>query len=262
MSRRRRKKTRNKRLAIFFLTLLSVAAGYYFRHDIISFFEKHRQKPQTYKNFKNQLGKYSVFGIDVSEYQKEVDWKTVLKKQEIDFVIMRATAGKNNKDNQFNTNWKALENTDVIRGAYHYYRPNENSEVQAKFFIKHVNLSNGDLPPILDIEKYSKVQSINSLKSGLLNWLKIVEKHYGVTPILYTYNNFYVTTIKNDHRFDRYPVWIAWYNVNEDPNTVLNDWVFWQFTDKGLLDGIEGNVDINVFNGKKQDLNGLRILQY
>ena len=71
-----------------------------------------------------------------------------------------------------------------------------------------------------------------------------------------------MTTIKNDHRFDRYPVWIAWYNVNEDPNTVLNDWVFWQFTDKGLLEGIEGNVDINVFNGKKQDLNGLRILQY
>jgi lysozyme len=103
------------------------------------------------------------------------------------------------------------------------------------------------------------VQSVNSLKSGLLNWLTLVEEHYGTTPILYTYNKFYVSTIQTDRRFDKYPVWIAWYNIKGDPNTILNDWVFWQFTEKGLFDGIEGNVDINVFNGKKQDLDGLRI---
>lgn len=259
MIRRRRKKTRRKTILIILIVIITASTVYVFRNDIRNFIETRRQKPQSFESYKNQLKKYSVFGIDVSEYQKEVDWETVLKKQDIDFVIMRATAGKNNADKQFSRNWSSLKDKNVIKGAYHYYRPNENSEVQAKFYIKHVKLSKGDLPPILDIEKYSKVQSLNSLKDGLLNWLKIVENHYGITPILYTYNNFYVNAIKTDNRFDKYPVWIAWYNINEDPNTILKDWVFWQFTDKGLLEGIEGNVDINVFNGKMQDLDGLRI---
>jgi len=259
MITKRRKKTRKNRLIILFFTLITAVAVYYFRYDLNMFFVKHRQKPQSFELYQKQLKKYSVFGIDVSTYQKDIDWETVLKEHKIDFVIIRATAGVNNADKRFQKNWKALEDTDIIRGAYHYYRPDENSETQAKFFIKHVKLSDGDLPPILDIEKYSRVQSINSLKQGLLNWLTLVEKHYGITPILYTYNKFYVSTIASDSRFDKYPVWIAWYNENEDPNTILTDWVFWQFTDKGIVEGIEGNVDINVFNGKKEELNGLRV---
>ncbi len=259
MTTRRRKKIIRKRFLITLVVLVCAGAIYYFWPNFIQFFKRHQQEPQSLESYKSKLNKYSVFGIDVSTYQQTIDWETVLEKQEIDFVIMRATAGSNNADKQFKRNWKALDDTDIIRGAYHYYRPNENSEKQAKFFIKHTKLEKGDLPPILDIEKYSRVQSVNNLKTGLLNWLKIVENHYGVTPILYSYNNFYVTTLANDERFDKYPVWIAWYNLTKDPSTVKKDWIFWQFTDKGIIEGIEGPVDVNVFNGKKVELNGLRI---
>ncbi len=243
---------------VLFFTLVSASVIYYYYDDINKFIKGYRQTPQTYNLYKKQLNKYTYFGIDVSEYQKDIDWETVFENQNIDFVIVRATAGRNKKDKTFNNNWKALADNDVIRGAYHYYRPNENSEKQAKFFIKNVKFSNGDLPPILDIEKYSKIQSINSLKTGVLNWLKIVEEHYGVKPIIYTYNKFYTSTLKNDSRFDKYPVWIAWYNTEKDPDNILKGWVFWQFTDKGIIKGIEGEVDINVFNPYYSSINLFR----
>jgi lysozyme len=87
---------------------------------------------------------------------------------------------------------------------------------------------------------------------------KIVEEHYGITPILYTYNKFYTAAIADDPRFAKYPVWIAWYTTKGDPSDIKEDWVFWQYTDKGSLSGIKGNVDVNVFNGGIQDLDGLR----
>ena len=259
MSRRRKKKYNRKKLLLLLSVIALVFVGYYFYPDFISLFKKRQQKPQTYEVFRKELSDYSVFGIDVSHYQTNIDWDKLLKTHKIDFVIVRATMGHNKVDNKFLKNWKALNNAKIIKGAYHYYRPDENSTLQAQNFIKNVVLKEGDLPPVLDIEKYSRVQSINSLKSGLLNWLEIVEKHYNVTPILYTYHNFYVSTLKIDSRFDKYPIWFAWYNVKQNPNTVLSDWIFWQFTDKGLLEGIEGYVDINVFNGKINEIEGLRI---
>ena len=63
---------------------------------------------------------------------------------------------ENHKDTKFDYNWKQAEKQNLLRGAYHYYRPNENSTEQANFFIKTVKLGKGDLPPILDIEKYSQ----------------------------------------------------------------------------------------------------------
>lgn len=257
--RKHRKNKNNKTLALVFVVVIGFVVVYLFYPEIISIFYTQGQKTQSYDKYKKDLNDYNVFGIDVSQYQANINWDKLFENHQIDFVIVRATMGENKTDSKFTKNWKALKNLKVIKGAYHYYRPDENSSLQAKNFIKNVKLEKGDLPPVLDIEKYSRVQSINSLKNGLLNWLTIVEKHYETTPILYTYNKFYVSTIKTDSRFDKYPVWIAWYNINGDPNTIVNDWIFWQFTEKGLLEGIEGNVDINAFNGKTQDLDGLRI---
>lgn len=259
MIRRHKNKKKTKKIVWVIVILALICLGYIYMPNIIDYIEGQPQKSQNYDKYKNDLKDYSVFGVDVSVYQKDIDWELVLSEQKIDFVIVRATAGIDNFDKKFSRNWKALKNQDVIKGAYHYYRPNENSNVQAAFYIKHVKLKKGDLHPILDIEKYSRIQSVSSLKKGLLNWLNLVEKHYGVTPIIYTYNNFYVNTIADDKRFDKYPVWIAWYNMQGNPNTVSKNWYFWQFTDKGKIKGIEGNVDINVFNGEKEDMDVIRI---
>ncbi|MDR2834720.1 MAG: hypothetical protein LBV69_00770 [Bacteroidales bacterium] len=224
-----------------------------------SYFFKSNENLKSIDEFKIELPEYSTFGIDVSTYQDDIQWDTVFKYQKIDFVFIRATAGNNNFDKRFVKNWSILSKKNIIKGAYHYFRPDESSEKQANFFIKNVKLETGDLPPILDIEALSKVKNLNDLKSELLNWLNIVEKYYKITPILYSYNNYYSYFLTTDKRFQKYPLWIAWYNTKERPNKIAEDWVFWQFSDKGKIIGIKENVDVNVFNGSLKDLDGLRI---
>jgi lysozyme len=194
-----------------------------------------------------------AIGFDVSEYQGEINWEQTYhidEAFELSYVFIRATAGENRIDSRFKENWKGAKARQLIRGAYHYYRPNENSLVQADNFIKNVTLQKEDLPPVLDIEKLPKTQSIVRLKVGLRNWLSVVEKHYGVKPIIYSGESYYKDFLKEE--FSEYPLWIANYNFWR--NDLESDWQFWQFTEKAKIEGIDAMVDLNIFNGDKNDL--------
>lgn len=194
----------------------------------------------SHKNF--------MVGFDVSEYQKKINWNNLGKIEDtfaLDFVFIRATAGRDKRDKQFKRNWKQAKKNGIIRGAYHYYRPNENSIQQANNFIKTVTIEAGDLPPVLDIEKLPRKQSLDSLKVGLRRWLTKVEKHYNVKPIIYSGESYYTDFLKKE--FSEYPFWIANYNFwKKRPD---KHWLIWQFTEKAQIDGIEGLVDVNLFNG-------------
>lgn len=199
----------------------------------------------------NHKGK--IFGIDVSQYQGNIDWDNVEAREEqfeLKFVIVRATAGSNKLDSKFKKNWRNLTESLYIQGAYHYYRPDENSTEQANNFIKNVKLRKGHLPPILDIEKMPKGQSMEKLKEGLQNWLAIIEKHYGIRPIIYTGEKYYEDFLKED--FPDYQFWIA--NYNPWKEKIHDDYLMWQFTEKAQLHGIDELVDVNVFNGTVDDL--------
>lgn len=189
-----------------------------------------------------------ALGFDVSEYQSVIDWEktyNIDESFEMSFVFIRATAGNDKVDSRYKENWKNAKARNLIRGAYHYYRPNENSIEQANNFIKTVKLNKGDLPPVLDIEKLPKTQSIANLKIGLRRWLEAVEKHYKVKPIIYSGESYYNDFLKKE--FSDYPFWIANYNfwIKE----IKDEWDFWQFTENGKVEGIEGRLDLNVYNG-------------
>lgn len=197
--------------------------------------------------------KDKVFGIDVSHYQGRINWEKLQKAEEefpLHFIFMRATAGKDGKDTRFAHNWKKAVENGYIRGAYHYYRPDENSLAQAEHFIKTVKLAKGDLPPVLDIEKIPNKQSMDSLKVGLQRWLGRVEAHYGMQPILYSGESFYTDFLKKE--FSGYRVWIANYSFFEED--IKKEWLFWQFTDQAQIKGIEENVDVNIYNGSLESL--------
>lgn len=194
-----------------------------------------------------------VVGIDVSEYQGKIRWSyvdTIEDKYPLRYVFIRATVGNDRVDSQFEKNWIGAKKNKMIRGAYHYYRPNENSLEQAELFIKTVKLKKGDLPPVLDIEKLPKEQSIERLKIGLRRWLKAVELHYGVRPIIYTGEKYYDDFLKEE--FSDYLFWIANYNFYREE--IQDDWLFWQFTEKATVPGIDCKVDINIYNGDLQQL--------
>ncbi|MFH2095996.1 MAG: GH25 family lysozyme, partial [Bacteroidota bacterium] len=168
------------------------------------------------KTVKHPSG-YSVAGIDVSQYQGYINWgkvKEVSTGQPVSFVFIRATAGQDHRDSYFTHNWKESKNKGLVRGAYHYYRPDENSIKQAENFIKNVQLESGDLPPVLDIEALSTVQDMKKLKTGLGRWIKKIEEHYGVRPIIYTSSSYFSSYLENE--FEGYILWMANYNKVSD----------------------------------------------
>ncbi|MEN9336567.1 MAG: hypothetical protein RLZZ500_1554 [Bacteroidota bacterium] len=198
---------------------------------------------RIYQIFQNHPDRSA--GIDVSEYQGEIDWEAVdsIEGRPIRFVFVRATCGNDRKDNRFENNWKGAKK--FIRGAYHYYRPDENSGEQAQRFIQTVHLKPGDLPPVLDIEQLPANQSMARLKLGLQKWLDAVEKHYGMKPILYSGQKYYEDFLKEE--FAAYPFWVANYNFFVEE--MQQEWLFWQFSEKGLVNGIPEKVDVNLYNG-------------
>lgn len=199
-----------------------------------------------------------VFGIDVSQYQSDILWDSVQLIHDqfpVDFVFVRATMGSNAKDKKFKKNWVALERRSKVKGAYHYFRPNENSIKQANNFIETVQLKPGDLPPVLDIEERPRSQSMDSLKVGLKRWLDRVEQHYKVRPIVYSGDSYFTDFLERE--FDDYVLWIANYNFFvEKPK---KHWDFWQFSERGTVKGISGPVDLNLYKGDIEELEALTI---
>ena len=225
--------------------------GFKYKHATLTANQRKLEDARINDIVANHEGK--IFGIDVSQYQGTIDWENLeaIEEQfEIKFVVVRATAGSKKVDRNFKKNWKNLSSTVYIQGAYHYYRPDENSTDQANNFIKNVKLRKGHLPPILDIEKMPKGQSMNKLKEGLQNWLTIVEKEYGVKPIIYTGEKYFEDFLQED--FPNYKFWIA--NYNPWKEKIEDDYLMWQFTDKAKLHGVNELVDVNVFNGNVEDL--------
>lgn len=202
---------------------------------------------------------YTVRGIDISRYQSEIDWERVanakIDKQPIRFVIAKATEGKEHVDKNFNDNFYQIGQYDFIRGAYHFFSPQVSGDVQAKHFLKQVHLEPGDLTPVLDVETIGAL-SPQQLRSEVSEWLNIVEKHYNTRPIIYTGLKFKEKYL-NTKAFDRYHFWIAHYYVKK--LSYKGKWKFWQFTDRGQVDGISGDVDLNVYNGSVYDLQKLTI---
>lgn len=249
---------------IGFFVLLFLGVGYHYRDGFLYYlgFKSYKLKYETaeakrisdvrnYQVLEKHQGK--AIGLDVSEFQGEIDWTlvgTVEENHPLEFVFIRATAGNDRVDGRFEENWLGAKKRKMIRGAYHYYRPNENSLEQAKLFIKTVHLHKGDLPPVLDIEKLPKGQSLDSLKIGLRRWLNAVEAHYKVKPIIYTGEKYYDDFLKED--FSDYLFWIANYNFYREK--IGEDWLFWQFTEKASVTGIKGNVDVNIYNGDIEQL--------
>jgi len=204
---------------------------------------------------------YDIHGIDVSHYQGTIDWELLRNRGTIDecpirFVMIKATEGTDRLDSKFKRNFSMAREYGFTRGAYHFYSMHSDPASQARFFIKNVDLKRGDLPPVLDVEHKPQNKSKQQFKNDVLSWLRIVEKHYGVKPILYTYYRFKQDYL-NDTVFNQYPYWIAHYYV--DSVSYKGPWKFWQHTDMGKLPGIKGKVDLNIYNGSYYELRQLTI---
>lgn len=202
---------------------------------------------------------YKIHGIDVSRYQETINWEEVKgmesKGVKIGFAFIKATEGITREDGKFNRNWRQSKKYGVTRGAYHFFVPGRDPAKQAANFIENVELSKGDLPPVLDVEREGRL-TIVQMQKDVKTFLDVIEKHYGVAPIIYTNISFYKKYFGKD--FEKYPLWIAHYLQPDQPR-ISNEWVFWQHSETGRVNGINAPVDFNVFSGDSSDFKSLLI---
>ena len=203
---------------------------------------------------------YEIHGIDISHYQGKIDWEqlknAMIKGCPVRFVIIKSTEGSSRLDENFRENFNQARDFGFIRGVYHFWSNKSTAREQAYYFLDQVHLTDGDLPPVLDIEHKPADKSVEDFQRDVLTWLHIVEDKYHVKPIIYTYYKFKEQDLSAPV-FDDYPYWIAHYYV--DKVQYKGKWKFWQHTDVGKLPGIKGYVDFNIYNGSYYELKQLCI---
>ncbi|QDY99332.1 glycoside hydrolase family 25 protein [Nitratireductor mangrovi] len=195
---------------------------------------------------------YPVHGTDVSKYQTEIDWPKA-KASGISFAFIKATEGGDRVDDYFNRNWKAAKAAGVPRSAYHFYYFCRPAIEQARWFIRNVPRDPSALPPVLDMEwnPFSPTCTLRppaaTVRAEMRIFLEAVERHYGKKPIIYTSIDFF-----DDNglaNFKGYPYWLRSVADHPDDRYGRHPFLFWQYTGTGIVPGIKGDADINVFNG-------------
>lgn len=199
----------------------------------------------------------SIRGIDVSDYQPNINWRSVANAG-ISFAFIKATEGRTFVAEVFDRYWRETKENGIIRGAYHFFRPASNVRQQAELFLRTVKLEDGDLPPVLDIESTDGVDAL-TIRERMAEWLTILEEETGILPIVYTYPGFWDGL--GSYGFTDHPLWIAHYTRAPQPIVPggWKSWVFWQYTDRGQLYGVPGNLDINLFESQQQGDSGAKV---
>ncbi|PXV63152.1 lysozyme [Dysgonomonas alginatilytica] len=247
-SKKKNKKNKLKSITIVStLIILLLALAYHFY-----------KKSVTADTFK-ESSKYQVKGIDVSHHNPILDWAEV-KRQNITFTYLKATEGITHDDRNYIYNYKLTKENNIKTGSYHFYNFGVSGREQAKHFIRVAKCKSGDLIPAIDVEHspanpYSKDPSF---VKNVIKELSVMEnelyEYYGFHPVIYTNIDCYKLYISDS--FPNNPIWIS--SLNKEPNDDIRNWVIWQFTHKGELDGIVGDLDLNYFRYSFDDLRQLQ----
>lgn len=201
------------------------------------------------------LEKYEVKGIDVSHHNPVLNWKTVAQ-QNIAFAYLKSTEDNLHIDRNYKLNNELARENNVRIGAYHFYRFGLSGEEQARHFIANTDVRSGDFIPAIDVE-HSVLNPFSSdadYRKGVIEELKLLEnclyEHYGVHPLIYTNQDCYKLYVKNN--FPENQLWMC--DLHKEPNADLN-WVIWQFSHKGKIDGLSDEyLDLNYFRYSFDDL--------
>ena len=201
-------------------------------------------------------------GLDVSGYQGNVNWSSV-KANGARFAYVKATEGTGYRNPDFNQQYTGSYRAGLIRGAYHFARPDLSGAVaQADYFVNHGGGWSRDgrtLPPMLDIEYAPRGNTCYNLShSAMRNWIAAFSNEVHARthryPTIYTTTNWWVTCTGNWGGLGATnPLFIARYAG--DAGTLPAGWGFWtiwQHADHGVFPG-----DQDYFNGAYDRLQAL-----
>lgn len=192
----------------------------------------------------------SKIGIDVSSYQGTIDWKTV-KAAGVEFAILKVIKKDLLPDKQFERNWAGCElNGVVIQGVYNYsYAVTIEDAVKAARAVLKV-LAGRKTMVWLDVEDNCQ-KNLGRKLIDIINAYGAVIEEAGLKFGVYTGQSFFNAYIKK-HGGVKWPLWIARYGSNNGTMQAkyqpqIDGMIGWQFTSRGSVPGISGNVDLNIW---------------
>ncbi len=194
-----------------------------------------------------------ISGIDVSEFQRDIDWPTVARTQR--FAVLRCTRGSSMRvDARFHEYAAGASSVGLPWTGYHFAWPNTSAIEQADLFAQTLGGYPYSLPPVLDLETKPLSQggtrwSYDNLNreqrtAWAITFCERFEAVAGVRPMIYCSGlyppGFLVDT---DQRLARFPLWIAWYNRTTPPPAPApwTKWHIWQWSDQNRVAGVQGN---------------------
>lgn len=186
-----------------------------------------------------------IHGIDLSHYQGNVFWETV-GQTKMAYVYLKATEGGTRIDAKYKQNIDLAHKYGIKVGSYHFYRPKIAQQTQLENFMAQCRPEDQDLLPMIDVETRSGL-SVEDFRDSLFTFLRLVEQAYKQKPLIYTGANFYDANLLG--LLHDYKVMIAQYTAHEPVLKDDLDYVLWQYTGKGRLNGINGYVDKSRFMG-------------
>lgn len=186
----------------------------------------------------------SNIGIDISHHQGVVNWSKVssFEDDKIEFVYIKSTEGASFKDANYHSNVLSAHKKGFLVGSYHYFKTTSTAQNQFDNFIEHLDAKNQDLVPMIDIEERGRLSN-ERFHLTLSKFLMLIECYFDRKPLLYASNHFYKEYLRKDYK-DYYFCIARYGGLKPD----LPNWVMWQFTEKGELDGFSEYVDVNTLN--------------
>ena len=197
-----------------------------------------------------------VPGIDVSKYQRRIEWSAVASSP-VRFAIMRATLGNRYRDERYAQNLAGATANGLVVGAYHFAKPTlglRDARGEADHFLRVARVEAGDVLPVLDIEETGGLSS-EQLRVWAQAWLHRVHVRTGVRAMIYSGNHFWRGFMRNTSWFGHrgHPLWVAHWNVGAPDvpgdRWANNGYTVWQWSATGNVPGIRGAVDEDWVNG-------------
>jgi lysozyme len=210
-----------------------------------------------------------VIGSDIASWQHprgaSISW-TAVRNQGHHFVFIKATEGQGYRNPYFHRDWRGSHRAGLIRGAYHFARPNarhHSAQRQAHKFVRVSGHSRGRavLPPTLDLEVTGGLRP-KRLIAWTHRWLRTVTHLTHRRPMIYSYPYFWAHHMNHSKGFRHYRLWGASYTGRPTHfGRAWGHWTFWQYTARARVHGIRGKTDMNIFHGNVRRLHRIAHLR-
>ena len=200
-----------------------------------------------------KLGSLKAGGRDGTLIVADRAVKRAVRASGIAFAYIKATEGGDRLDDKFHDNWRGAKAAGIPRGAYHFYYFCRPAAEQAHWFIVNVPNDPSALPPVLDMEWNHRSPTCGlrpdaaTVQAEMRVFLDMLTRHYGKRPIIYTTVDFYEHNRLHD--VHGYHWWLRSVSAHPHDRYDRRPFLFWQYTGTGIVPGVEGDADINVFYG-------------